>query len=256
MQSSSTVRGRPGGRIRRTRRAASIAALAVVFVATAAGPLAADSLAVARDAFCRGQWQEAAEAAETEGGTEGYFLASTAWRVHGRYGGHGKRAKEKIYGKAIEAAEEGLRISPEDHRLRAALSSGLARRCSLEPIRCLLENADLKRAREELEIALFHSPDNPFIRGALGAWHARAGVAGVFTGADTARGRSLLEEAEPDVGDDVPLLFEMARAWRDLGDRQRAAALYRKAFELPGNCAWEREVQKRARSHYNEVIGG
>ncbi len=255
MHNSSAVRGRPGGRIRRANGLASIAMLALVFAAAAVGPLAADPLEAVRDAFCNGNWQEAAEAAEREGGTEGYLLASTAWRVHGRYGGLGKRDKEDIYGKAIKAAEEGLRIASADHRLRAALSSGLARRCSLEPIRCLLENEDLKRAREELETALAHSPDNPIIRGALGAWHARAGVAGVFTGADSARGRRLLEEAEPKVGEDIPLIFEMARAWRDLGDRQRAAALYRKAFELPANCAWEREIQKRARSHYDEVAG-
>ena len=31
-----------------------------------------------------------------------------------------KDGKEAAYGEAIEAAEEGLRIAPEDHRLRAA----------------------------------------------------------------------------------------------------------------------------------------
>ena len=228
---------------------------AALAVGWAGGAAAAGALEDAQAWFCEGEWRDAAVAAEAEGSVEGYLLASVGWRVHGRYGGLGKDGKEAAYGEAIEAAEEGLRIAPEDHRLRAALSSALARRCTLEPVKCVLENTELKRAREELEAALDGSPNDPAIRAALGAWHARAGVAGIFLGADAAKGRRLLDEAETEVGNDIPILFEMARAWKDLGDSGRAAALYRRVFELPASCVWEKEVQKRARGYFKEVSG-
>ena len=234
---------------------ASIAVLAAALATTSGSAWSTGSLEDAQQRFCAGEWREAAADAESLGSADGYLLASVGWRVHGRYGGLKKRAREDAYERAIETAEKGLTIDSDDYRLRVALSSALARRCSLQPVRCVLENTDLKRAREELEAALASNPADPETRAALGAWHARAGVAGVFAGADVAEGKRLLEEAEPEVGENVPLLFEMARAWRDLGDRERAAIVYRKAFELPSECAWDREVQKRARSYYREISG-
>ena len=242
-------------RCRRAGRMASITVLAAGAATSLGGAVMAGSLQDAQQKFCAGEWHVAAADAENDRSAAGYLLASVGWRVHGRYGRLKKGAREDAYDRAIHAAEQGLTIDSGDYRLRVALSSALARRCSLQPVRCVLENIDLKRARQELETALSTNPADPETRAALGAWHARAGVAGVFAGADVAEGRRLLEESEPEVGENIPLLFEMARAWRDLGDRERAASLYRKAFELPSDCAWDREIQKRARGYYKEVSG-
>ena len=126
----------------------------------------------------------------------------------------------------------------------------------MEPVKCVLENTELKRAREELEAALDGSPSDPSIRAALGAWHARAGVAGIFVGADAAKGRRLLDDAETEVGNDIPLLFEMARAWKDPGGQwPRGGAVSEGIRTPPLPCAWEKEVQKRARGYFKEVSG-
>ena len=219
-------------------------------------PAPAGDLAAARAAFCAGDWSEAATAASAIGGAEGHLLASLAWRVEGRYGRPDRAGRAEAYDESVRAAEAGLGAAPGDGRLRAALSSALARRCSLDPVRCVLEGRELVRAREELEAAVAASPEDPRLSAALGAWHARAGIAGVFAGADPELGRQLLAAAEAEVGDEVPLLFEMARAWRDLGERDRAIALFRRAAAVESDCAWEQAVQKRARAHHAELVGG
>ena len=226
------------------------------FLLWAGSALAAVGLDDAREMFCRGEWREAAQAAEELGSVDGFLLASVGWRVRGRYSETGTDGRKSNYDRAVEAAEAGLHLAPEDARLLAALSAALGRRCSLQPFRCLMEKNDLERAREALEAGLASSPDSPAMRAALGAWNARAGAAGFLTGGDMELGREFLEAAGPHINEDIPLLFEVARAWRELEEPERTAALYRQILALPSTCAWEQEVQKRARRHLDELEGG
>ncbi len=235
---------------------ASILLLAVAAAVWPRDGVADVALEGARAAFCAGDWREAALASEAVGGPEGFLLASDSWRLHGRYGGVAEDGREAAYARAVEAADRGLAEAPKDSRLLVALSAALARRCSLNPFRCILDKEDLERSRRALEAAQAADPDNPAIRAFLGAWYVRAGAAGFLTGIRSADGRHLLLKAQPELDGNAPVLFEVARAWRDLGEKVRALEAFHMASEAPAECAWEKAVARRARQHFRELARG
>ena len=218
-------------------------------------PARAEGLAEAWSLFCAGEYEQADRVAAALGAPEGFELASRARRVHGRYIASSKGGRGDAYDRAIRLAERGVELAPDHPGLRLELAAALGRKCALRSIRCLFTR-QFDQARRELEVAAELAPGDVRATGYLGAWHARSSASGVIPGADEALGRRLMGTAEPEAADDTALLFELGRAWQDLGELENAARLYEAAMATDSPCAHDAALRGRAGSYLANLSGG
>ena len=214
-------------------------------------PAPAGDLETAQRLFHDGDFLAAAEKAAPLGTAESYAVAIRSLLVHGRY-----RAEEgqrlATYERAIQLFEAALEIYPEDPELFVLAAAILGRYGKEIGPREALKQHLFRRGREMLEKAVALAPDLGTAVGGLGSWHGRLlGEGGFFartlTRADSDTGRELLERAEPLAGEDVALLFAMARGWSGLGENERARRLLARAIASPASDAYSELVRDRAR---------
>lgn len=72
------------------------------------------------------------------------------------------------------------------------------------------------------------------------------GRIGEGLGADLEYGKGLLEQVEPFVTGNIPILFKMARAWRDMGEDHHALMLLEQASVASPSDAYSRLFQEQA----------
>lgn len=238
------------------RPAARLATAAAALLLAGAGTAAASSNS-AQAAFCSGNWQLAAERAAADPAAEARLLASVAWRLHGRYGGVGRSERGAAYDRAVREAERGLEREPGSAALRLALAAALGRRCSHRRIRCYFDRSDADRGVELLEEVLRIEeetrPEWQAAAASLGAFLVRVSVVGMASAADRERGAMLMNAAEAAGNASPAARFEMARAWQDAGKPDQAARLLREIVEAEAVCAWEQELQSRARARLADM---
>jgi len=214
-----------------------------------AGAMGAD-LAAAKQLYHDGQFLEAANAARSLGGKQGYILYMRSVVAHGRYNAP-EAEREAIFGQAWTIAREAMEMYPDDPEILIQTAAVLGRYGSAIGTRRALERDYINRVGAILERAVALDPDNAEAIGALGTWHARligegGFLAAMLSSAKRDEGITLLSRAEGLVGDNLPLLYTMARGWRALEMEERALKLLERALALPKSDAYSNLVRERA----------
>lgn len=214
-------------------------------------PVWADALDEARRLFHEGAFAAASEAAQPAGTVEAYRIAILGLITHGRY--HAAEAERPgFYERALVLAEEARAAFPQEPYILVLSAHVLGRYGKAIGARKALGEGLFRQGREFLEEALRIAPEFGPALGGLGSWHGRLIGEGGFlalllTEADPDTGRELLERAEPLAGNDVALLFSMARGWDGLGDTARARSLLARALAVPAEGAYAQLIQERVR---------
>lgn len=224
----------------------------VLALALAPVPAAAEgaaSMEAARAAQAEGRFLEAAELGAAVGMSEGYALAADCLAIHGRYAVEGKKAKKPVFERAMRAAEEAVRLDPENAEawLQSAHAMGRFSR-SIGTFQAI-EEGYAERIRDALKAVLRLDPDNAGGHLSFGAWHAEIASHGfaarLLYGGSEEKALAHFERAlelAPEVKA-VSLEYAVGLLALDEDDnRDKARALLRSALALPARNAQDRLV--------------
>lgn len=236
------------------RVAAGLVIIASQIILTSIAPVSADSLTASQRLFDDGKFLLAGELATQCDCVSGYALAARSLTAHARFQ-LPEDERGPVLERAVALAEAGLAIGPDDPEMLVAAATAIGRYGRVLGTLRSLNDGVVERGRQLLEAALAADPTYPPAIAGLGAWHGRiAGKGGNLAnalfnlGVDRELGIRLMEQAEPLVADNVPILFELARAWRDLGEDERARQLLEQAVAVEVNDAYSEIFRGRAES--------
>ena len=238
-------------------RAKVLLALAILVVHI--GTVAAAEFHKAQELFRAGAFLEAHDTAIVFGTPEGHALAIQSLTAHGLF----QRRKEErraVYARAVTLSEQALKRWPKNADLMVEAARALGRYGDSVGNLVAFEESIGIRARDYLVTALELVPDHAEATAALGAWHARlvgeGGIlAAVLFGASAAKGRELMARAEPQLLENVPLLYELARAWRSIGDTAHARRLLELANAAENRGVYVEYHRKRVRKLLEDLQG-
>lgn len=144
-------------------------------------PLAAraESYETAVAAYEEGAYMEAVEAGKRLATADGLALAARSLLA---YGGYHRDAdhRRQVLNDAIAAAEAALKLAPDHVEANLQWAIALGYRARLD-----VSMGDARRARQRIEMALAHDPENPWANAALAGWHGevRDTLGGFIAGA-------------------------------------------------------------------------
>ena len=226
--------------------------LALTLSMTLAVAQAAD-LPEAEDQLAQGEWQSAAQIAETVGGVDGLNLAAKAYAL----GASTDQAPAGTLDKALNAARSAVRLAPQNAMAHFQLAQALGRQAQQAG---LIGSAKLAgQVKAELLTAIRLNPNIPQPYAALGVWNAEISAKGalpaLLLGASREEALKNFEQALRLDPLTMSYLVEYGRALlRMPGQALHARGLQQLQFalSLTPRTFWERDEQRKAR----ELIAG
>lgn len=213
-----------------------------------------------RDLFRDGAFRQAYELVAEQDTVTGYALAIRSLIAEGLIEKSGLEQTE-LYRRAVALSEEAMARWPESARLLVLAARALGRYGdSIGNVQAFEEKVGV-RARDYLRAALEIDPANIEAQAGLGAWHARLAGEGGFLaellfGASESTGRNLMESAEPGLLENTALLYELARAWRSIGETEHAGRLAERAIAIDEPGVFAEYYRDRARRLLEKIEGG
>ncbi len=213
----------------------------------------AQTMEQARAAHAEGRFVEASEVGVALKTSEGYALAAQALAMQG-YVRAGDEDKQALFQRAVELAEEAVRLDPANPEAHIQLAHARGRYAQTIGFLQAVTGGYATKVRESVEEALRLDPDKAAGHLSLATWHAEivhaaGGMARFLYGATEKKARSHYARALELMPDAKVVCVEFAYGLLLLdeeGNREEARRLLMRAVEKPSKDAVDRFYQDLA----------
>ena len=207
----------------------------------------------ARAAHAAGRFVEAAELGGALGTSAGYALAAQALAMQGHFFA-GDGDKQGLFQRAVELAEEAVRLDPANPEAHIQLAHARGRYAQTIGFLQAVTGGYATKVRESVEEALRLDPDKAAGHLSLATWHAEivhaaGGMAGFLYGATEKKARGHYARALELMPDAKVVCVEYAYGlllMDEEGNREEARRLLERAVEKPSKDAVDRFYHERA----------
>lgn len=234
--------------------------LCTLLLTSAAGAQTADQ---ARALHAEGRFVEAAEMGVALKTSEGYALAAQAMAMQG-YVLAGDEDKQGLFERAVELAEEAVRLDPANPDAHIQLAHARGRYAQTIGFLQAVTGGYATKVRESVEEALRLDPDKAAGHLSLATWHAEivhaaGGMAGFLYGATGKKARGHYARALELMPDAKVVCVEYAYGLLLLdeeGNRDEARRLLERAVRKPSKNAVDRFYHELAVARLAALNGG
>ncbi len=225
--------------------------------------VSAGTLEQARAAYAEGRFVHAAALGAALKTSEGYTLAAQAQALQGHFFA-GDEDKQGLYQRAVELAEEAVRLDPSNPDAHIQLAHASGRYAQTIGFLRVVTGGYATKVRESVEEALRLDPDHAAGHLSLGTWHAEivhaaGGMAGFLYGATETKARSHYARTLELMPDAKVVCVEYAYGlllMDEKGNRDEARRLLERAVKKPPKDAVDRFYHNRAMARLAALKGG
>lgn len=244
--------------------ALALSGAAVAYALLLSGAAGAQTMEGARAAYADGRFVEAAELGAALKTSESSALAAQSLAMQGHFFVTGQEEKKALFQRAVELAEEAVRLDPANPEAHIQLAHATGRYAQVIGFLQAVAGGYATRVRESVEEALRLDPDKAAAHLSMATWHseivnAAGGMAGFLYGATKKKarrhyGRTI--ELKPDA---KVALVEYAFGLLLMDEernREEARGLLERAVKKPSRDAVDRLYHEQAAARLAALEGG